>query len=61
MHCSVGVDIISILYHLYVDISLLHSRFSVAMQHFSQGSWWGSNRVGFFSEDSDLRDWRLNI
>ena len=38
MHCSVGVDIISILYHLYVDISLLAAVFSVITQRPSPGS-----------------------
>ena len=38
MHCCVGVDIISILYHLYVDISLLAAVFSVITQRPSPGS-----------------------
>ena len=38
MHCSVGVDIISILYHLYVDISLRAAIFSVITQRSSPGS-----------------------
>ena len=45
MHCSVGVDIISILYHLYVDISLLAAVFSVITQRSSPGSLWGIELV----------------